>query len=137
MPTIAQHHPITSEFWGSYGFGGASANFQAPKHQNIVFDRVTNWRYTKALSFDEMQQVFSESDCLAYNGFSIEEISLHKEELESAGEIRFEIAREGSVALYIHCPEGSDTDTIEQVFRDCSADEINWESDHLLRVWWD
>lgn len=129
---------ITSQFWGSYGFGGDKANFQAPEHPQLIFNRVTNWRFKRLLNFAEMLATFVNSDCLEYNGFSIEEIMGYRNEILRSGEgIRFEIAREGSVALYIHCPEGTDTDTIEQVFRDCSADEINWESDHLLRVWWD
>jgi len=138
MPTIAQNNPITSQFWGSYGFGGDKANFQAKEHPQLIFNRVTDWRFTRLLNFDEMWATFANSDCLQYNGFSIEEILCYREDILRSGEgIRFEVAREGSVALYVHCPEGTDTDTIVQVFRDCAADEINWCDDHLLRVWWE
>lgn len=129
---------ITPDYWGSYGFGGDKANFQAPEHPQLIFNRVTDWRFTRKLTFDGMWQVFASSDCFGYNGFDLEEILIYREDILRSGEgIRFEVAREGSVALYVHCPEGTDTDTIVQVFRDCAADEINWESYYLLRVWWD
>jgi len=127
--------PITSDYWGANGFGRSFVPEPIP--ETIRFRSVTDWRYEKLLTFSEMAEIFRQSLPQGYNGFHIDDLSIYQDELASCGDLRYQIAREGSVAIYVHSNAQSFRYLLRTVFHNCSADEIDWVDDHILRVWWD
>lgn len=77
-------------------------------------------------------------DCIpGYNEFSPEIIRAMQNEFSGLG---FEVtcAREGSVCLYLRLNQNGDKAKVKHYCEhNLNADEVDWDDDDTLRIWWD
>lgn len=103
--------------------------------QEAAAKRELMWRGERQPLADVAEQ-YAQLNRYGYNEFRRDTIQKLADAFPNAG-IEATPAREYSVAIYLHIPAGLRQEVRAFVEKNFEADEIDYEEDGSLRIWWD